>query len=159
MEPQSAVGGWMPTPRKDSAEMVRNTKQKRRPNSAISGGRMLGTISLKMIQPMPSPRSLAASTIVHHHDVHRHGAGQAEHAGGIEQRQDEDQIDDALAEDGEQHQREDQHRDGEEGIDEARHALIEPAALQWRSSTPSVPPTMNDSSVVTSAMPMVLRAP
>ena len=91
IEPQSAVGGWMPTPRKDSAEMVRKTKQKRRPNSVISGGRMLGRISRKMIQPMPSPRSLADFDIVHHHDVERRGAGEAEDAGRIEHRQDEDQ--------------------------------------------------------------------
>ena len=85
IEPQSAVGGWMPTPRKDSAEMVRKTKQKRRPNSVISGGRMLGRISLKMIQPVPSPRSLRRLDIVHHHDVQRRGARQAEDAGRVEQ--------------------------------------------------------------------------
>ena len=40
----------MPTPRNDSEAMVRNTKQKRNPNSVMSGGRMLGTISRKTIQ-------------------------------------------------------------------------------------------------------------
>src|SRR5690242_20831229 len=62
MDPQSAVGGWMPRPRNDRALMVRKTKQKRRPNSAISGGRMFGRISRVMIQPSFSPCSLAAST-------------------------------------------------------------------------------------------------
>ena len=37
-------------------------KQKRNPNSVISGGRMLGTISLNTIHHMLSPRSLADST-------------------------------------------------------------------------------------------------
>ncbi len=62
MPPQSAVGGWMPRPKKLRAAMNKNTKQKRRPNSATSGGMALGRISLRMIHQIFSPRSLAAST-------------------------------------------------------------------------------------------------
>ncbi len=62
IEPQSAVGGWMPSPRKDSAAIVRNTKQNRKPNSATSGGRMFGRTSRVMIQPSLSPCRRAAST-------------------------------------------------------------------------------------------------
>ena len=55
MEPQSAAGGWMPRPRKDSAAIVRKTKQNRKPNSASSGERMFGKISRVMIHSSRSP--------------------------------------------------------------------------------------------------------
>ena len=42
--------------------MNKNTKQKRKPNSATSGGMAFGKISRRMIHQMPSPRSRAAST-------------------------------------------------------------------------------------------------
>ncbi|MCY1378460.1 hypothetical protein D9M69_660990 [compost metagenome] len=42
--------------------MNRKVKQKRRPNSATSGGRMFGRTSRNMIQALLSPRSRAAST-------------------------------------------------------------------------------------------------
>ena len=62
IEPQSAVGGWMPSPRKLSAAINKKTKQNRRPNSATSGGMALGRISWRMIHQRPSPLSRAAST-------------------------------------------------------------------------------------------------
>ena len=62
MLPQSASGGCTPRPRKLSAAMNRNVKQKRRPNSAVSGGTALGRISRVMIHHQPSPRNCAAST-------------------------------------------------------------------------------------------------
>ena len=46
----------------DSAAIDKNTKQNLKPNSAISGGIILGRISRRMIQPRPSPRKRAAST-------------------------------------------------------------------------------------------------
>ena len=61
IEPQSAVGGWMPRPRKESAEMARNTKQNRSPNSATSGAVAFGRISLTIRYQVFSPRSRAAS--------------------------------------------------------------------------------------------------
>ena len=61
IEPQSAVGGWMPRPRKERAEMVRNTKQKRSPNSATSGAAAFGRISRSTSRGRRSPRSRAAS--------------------------------------------------------------------------------------------------
>ena len=139
--------------------MVRNTKQKRRPNSVISGGRMLGTISLKTIQPMPSPRSLAASTKSMHHDIQRRGAGQAEDAGGIEQGQDEDEVDEALAE---RRPAASARRSAPGSARNASTTREMPWSSQPRFSagkTPSVPPMMKEMSVVMSAMPMVLRAP
>ena len=62
IDPQSAVGGCIPTPRKESAAIVRNTKQNLSPNSAIKGGMIFGKISRRIIQPSPSPRKRAAST-------------------------------------------------------------------------------------------------
>ena len=71
--------------------MVRNTKQKRRPNSATSGGMMLGRISRTHDPAQPLAAQPRRLDIIHHHDIHRRGARQAEHAGRIEQREDEDQ--------------------------------------------------------------------
>ena len=70
----------------DSALMVRNTKQKRRPNSATSGGMMLGRISRNMIQRSALAAQPRRLDKIHDHDIHGDGAGQAEHAGRIEQR-------------------------------------------------------------------------
>ena len=44
-------------------------------------------------------------------------------------------------------------------IDDARQHLVEPAAADVAAKTPSVPPITKERSVVSSAMPMVLRAP
>ncbi|MNY32756.1 hypothetical protein D3C86_1669910 [compost metagenome] len=52
----------MPRPRNDKALMNRNTKQKRRPNSAISGAAAFGSTSRVTSQHRPSPRRRAAST-------------------------------------------------------------------------------------------------
>ncbi|MNC56400.1 hypothetical protein D3C75_1059930 [compost metagenome] len=62
MLPQSAVGGWIPRPRNDSALMNRKTKQKRKPNSAIKGAAALGSTSRLTSHHSPSPRNRAAST-------------------------------------------------------------------------------------------------
>ena len=62
MPPRSAYGGWTPRPRKDRPAINRKLKQKRRPNSDISGADALGRISRRMIHQVPSPRSRAAST-------------------------------------------------------------------------------------------------
>ena len=62
MPPQSAAGGCTPRPRKLSVAMNRKVKQKRRPNSAVSGGTELGRISRVTIHHQPSPRNRAAST-------------------------------------------------------------------------------------------------
>ena len=51
IEPQSAVGGWMPTPRNYRAAIVRNTKENRSPNSATMGGRMLGLSLIHISEP------------------------------------------------------------------------------------------------------------
>ncbi|MNE68342.1 hypothetical protein D3C80_1639970 [compost metagenome] len=61
MPPQSANGGWMPRPRNDRPATKRKVKQKRRPNSAISGGSVFGRISRQISQPRPSPRRRAVS--------------------------------------------------------------------------------------------------
>src|SRR5277367_7040507 len=62
MLPQSAFGGWTPSPRKLRAAIKRKVKQKRKPNSAVSGGIALGSTSLVTIHHHPSPRNRAAST-------------------------------------------------------------------------------------------------
>jgi hypothetical protein len=62
MPPQSAAGGWMPRPRNESELKNRNAKQNRSPNSAISGGSVLGRTSRNTIQGSRSPRSRATST-------------------------------------------------------------------------------------------------
>ena len=58
--PRLGLGGWMPRPRKLSAEIKRNTKQKRSPNSASRGAVILGKISFLRIQTNFSPLSLEA---------------------------------------------------------------------------------------------------
>ncbi len=60
--PQSAIGGFMPSPKKLNDAIKRNTKQNRNPNSAIRGGMAFGKISCRMSHQRPSPRNLAAST-------------------------------------------------------------------------------------------------
>ena len=83
------VGGRRLHAEPEEAEQRRmnsKAKQKRRPNSATSGGSALGRISRRMIHHRPSPRSRAASTKSMHRDVDRDRAADAEDAGGVEQR-------------------------------------------------------------------------
>ena len=89
----------------------------------------------------------------------RRGAGQAEDAGGIEQGQDEDQQSMMiLAEDGQQHQREDQHRDRQEGIDDAREIWSSQPRLRAAKNAERAADDEGQERGA-SAMPMVLRAP
>ena len=86
MPPQSASGGWMPSPRKESVDRNSTAKMKRRPNSATSGDSALGRISRKMIQPRLLAAQLGGLDEVHDVDVERHGARQAERRGWSRER-------------------------------------------------------------------------
>ena len=128
MLPQSASGGCTPSPRKLSAAMNRKVKQKRRPNSAVSGGIALGRISRLTIHHQPSPRSRAASTNSRLTRSDRDRAGQAEHLGRIE----DGDRDDQHRQPGAQHRQDDegenQRRHRQQEVDEPRQRLIDPAA-------------------------------
>ena len=139
--------------------MVRNTKQNLSPNSAISGAVMLGRIS-RPNQPAAGlrPRSLAASNIVHHHHVHGDRAGQAIDAGGIEDGDNEDQVDDVGADDGQEQQREDELGNGHQDVDGAGKDLVDPAAESRGEKSHRAAEQEGEQRSSQRAMPTVLRA-
>ena len=79
---------------------------------------MLGRISRAHDPAEPLAAQPRRLDEIHHHDIHRDGARQAEDPGRVEERDDEDQIEHRRAEDRQQHQREDQVRDRHQHIDE-----------------------------------------
>ncbi len=132
MPPQSAAGGWMPRPRKERVERNRIEKAKRRPNSASSGDSVFGRISRKMIQTLPSPRRPRRLDELHHRDIERDRAADAEDAGRVEHGHDEDQDPEMLRQHRQHDEGEDQRRDRHHQIVEAGEELVDEPARDCR---------------------------
>jgi hypothetical protein len=117
MLPQSAVGGFSPSPRKDSAEMEDETEPQ-----AEFGDEWRHRIG-QDFPPDQLQGSLATQAgrldEIHDDNVHGNRTGQPVNPRGIHGGDHQDQGQNRCPEDGEQEKREDQRRNGHQRVNEA----------------------------------------
>ena len=138
MLPHDGVGGWMPTPRNDSALSSRMLPAIDSVANTISGPTRFGSRWRSRIARVARRRAPAPPRRSRARAGQHLGADDAREVGPVHERQDQHHHPHAaLAQHRRQRDREQQHRDRHHGVDEARdHGVDQPAVVARRAGRP-----------------------